>query len=104
VSCVLIAAGSGLSTPSVSSYVSRNAEAHVQGLMLGTLQSLSALARVLGPAVGGLLYQTWAPPAPYLAGAVGLGAAAWLSLRLSSLARTAKTGINPTADAPPSGA
>jgi len=104
VSCVLIAAGSGLSTPSVSSYVSRNAEAHVQGLMLGTLQSLSALARVLGPAVGGLLYQTWAPPAPYLAGAVGLGAAAWLSLRLSSLARTTKTSITPTADAPPSGA
>ncbi len=86
--CMLIAAGSGLATPSVSSYVSRRAGSDVQGLMLGTLQSLSALARVLGPAVGGLLYQTIAAPAPYFAGAVGMAIAAWLSLSLSPLARS----------------
>ena len=99
-SCILIAAGSGLTTPSVSSYVSRSADPEVQGLMLGTLQSLSALARVLGPAVGGLLYQVLAPPAPYLAGALGLAAAAWLSLRLASLSR--KPGLAPAVGAPPS--
>jgi DHA1 family tetracycline resistance protein-like MFS transporter len=101
-SCILIAAGSGLTTPSVSSYVSRSADPEVQGLMLGTLQSLSALARVLGPAVGGLLYQALAPPAPYLAGALGLAAAAWLSLRLASLSRISKPGLAPAVDAPPS--
>jgi MFS family permease len=103
-SCMLIAAGSGLATPSVSSYVSRNAEPHVQGLMLGTLQSLSALARVLGPAAGGLLYQTLAPPAPYLAGALGMAAAAWLSLRLSSLARSRKVSVDPAPETSSSGA
>jgi DHA1 family tetracycline resistance protein-like MFS transporter len=83
--CVLIAAGSGLVTPSVSSYVSRRAAADVQGMMLGTLQSLSALARVLGPAVGGLLYQGVAAPAPYFAGAVGMLAAALLAVGLPAL-------------------
>lgn len=68
--------------------MSRRAGSDVQGLMLGTLQSLSALARVLGPAVGGLLYQTIAAPAPYFAGAVGMAIAAWLSLSLSPLARS----------------
>jgi predicted MFS family arabinose efflux permease len=62
----------------------------VQGLTLGTLQSLSALARVLGPAAGGLLYQAIAPTAPYVAGAIGMIAAAWLSLRLAPLARASK--------------
>jgi DHA1 family tetracycline resistance protein-like MFS transporter len=80
--CVLIAGGSGLVTPSVSSYVSRKAEANEQGMMLGTMQSLSALARVLGPAVGGLLYQAVAPGAPYFTGAVGMLLAATLAMAL----------------------
>jgi MFS transporter, DHA1 family, tetracycline resistance protein len=80
--CVLIAGGSGLVTPSVSSYVSRRAGADAQGRMLGTLQSLSALARVLGPAVGGLLYQTIAPGAPYFTGAAGMAIAAALAVGL----------------------
>ena len=62
---MLIAAGSGLCTPTCRRYVSRRAGADSQGLTLGTLQSLSALARVLGPAVGGLLYQALNPSAPY---------------------------------------
>ncbi|MBC8132712.1 MAG: MFS transporter [Deltaproteobacteria bacterium] len=82
VACVLIAGGSGLVSPSVSSYVSRRAEANAQGMMLGSLQSLSALARVLGPAMGGLLYQAISPGAPYFAGAVGMLVAAVLALGL----------------------
>ena len=85
--CMLIAAGSGLTTPSVSSYVSRRAGSDIQGLTLGTLQSLSALARVLGPALGGLLYQAIAAPAPYFAGAAGLALGAWLAFGLSPLGR-----------------
>ncbi|HEY4184952.1 MAG TPA: MFS transporter [Polyangia bacterium] len=100
-SCVLIAGGSGLVTPSVSSYVSRQAGSDVQGLTLGTLQSLSALARVLGPAVGGLLYQAIAIPAPYFAGALGMVLAAWLSFGLSSLTGPAKPLAAAEATAPP---
>jgi len=80
--CVLIAAGSGLVSPSVSSYVSRRSGADTQGLMLGTLQSFSALARALGPAAGGLLYQAISPSAPYFAGAIGMLVAAGLAVGL----------------------
>jgi MFS transporter, DHA1 family, tetracycline resistance protein len=69
---MLIAAGNGLTTPSLPAYASRRAGAGAQGLTLGTLQSASALARVVGPALGGLLYATLAPSAPYYAGAAGL--------------------------------
>ena len=93
VCCVLIAGGSGLVTPSVSSYISRSAGQDVQGLTLGTMQSLSALARVLGPAVGGILYQAVAPPAPYLAGAVGMLVAAGLSVGLAALPKRPATPV-----------
>jgi len=95
--CILIAGGSGLVTPSVSSYISRSAGQDVQGLTLGTMQSLSALARVLGPAVGGILYQAVAPPAPYLAGAVGMLVAAGLSVGLAALPRKAPAAVTATA-------
>lgn len=97
--CMLIAAGSGLATPSVSSYVSRRAGSDIQGLTLGTLQSLSALARVLGPALGGLLYQAIAAPAPYFAGAVGLALGAWLAFGLTPLGRAPK--VATASGAPP---
>jgi MFS transporter, DHA1 family, tetracycline resistance protein len=76
----LIALGNGLTTPSLPAYASRRATVTTQGVTLGALQSASALARAAGPLVGGLLYATIDPRAPYLAGAVGLGAAALLAL------------------------
>jgi DHA1 family tetracycline resistance protein-like MFS transporter len=76
----LIALGNGLTTPSLPAFASRRATATTQGLTLGTLQSASALARAAGPLVGGALYATIDPRAPYLAGAVGLLAAAVLAL------------------------
>jgi MFS family permease len=88
-SAMLIAAGSGLVSPSVSSYVSRRAARDAQGVTLGSLQSLSALARALGPAAGGLLYQTISPSTPYYAGALGMLLAAFLTL-----------GMHPASSAP----
>ena len=92
--CVLIAAGSGLVSPSVSSYVSRRSRADTQGVMLGTLQSFSALARALGPAAGGLLYQAISPSAPYFAGAIGMLVAAGLAVGLHPPA-TAPRAVSP---------
>jgi len=91
---MLIAAGSGLVSPSVSSYVSRRASRESQGMMLGSLQSLSALARVLGPAVGGLLYQIFSPSTPYYAGAVGMLVAAGLTIGMHPAGRGAPQEIN----------
>lgn len=76
----LIALGNGLTTPSLPAFASRRATLTTQGVTLGALQSASALARAAGPLVGGLLYATIDPRAPYLAGAVGLAAAALLAV------------------------
>jgi MFS family permease len=78
----LIAFGNGLCTPTLPAFVSRRAGADAQGVTLGSLQSASALARVLGPAAGGVLYQALNPSAPYYIGALGMIGAALLASRL----------------------
>jgi len=76
----LIALGSGLQGPTLPAYVSRRAAGTAQGTTLGAMQSASALARSVGPLVGGALYAALNPRAPYLIGAVGFGLAALLAL------------------------
>jgi len=56
--------------PSLVSLISRATSAEHQGLTLGAAQSLAALGRVLGPLLGGLLYETVGMDAPYLVGGV----------------------------------
>jgi MFS family permease len=70
-----LACGHGLSQPSVASLISRAAAADMQGGALGVSQSAASLARVLGPAMGGALFQQVAPGAPYVV-AAGLSLAA----------------------------
>lgn len=71
-SAALIAAGNGLTQPALPAYVSRRASSGAQGGTLGALQSAAALARAAGPLLGGALYASFDPRAPYLAGALGL--------------------------------
>jgi MFS family permease len=63
-----IAGGNGLSTPSLQSLISKTAAAHEQGGTLGVSQSAGALARIIGPLVGGLVFDFYFG-APYLLGA-----------------------------------
>jgi MFS family permease len=79
ISCILIALGNGVMAPALPAYVSKRAGADSQGLALGTLQSGSAMGRVVGPALGGVLYASLSPTAPYAVGAVGLLLAAVLA-------------------------
>ena len=72
---VIMAIGQGVANPSLQSLISRGASADEQGFVLGTNQSLSALARVIGPAMGGVLYTGIAPSAPSSAAACSSGAA-----------------------------
>jgi MFS family permease len=78
-----LACGHGLSQPSVASLISRASPAESQGGALGISQSAASLARVFGPAVGGVLFQQVAPGAPYLV-AAGLSLAAVVCARLES--------------------
>jgi DHA1 family tetracycline resistance protein-like MFS transporter len=91
----LIGLGSGLLAPSVSSYVSRCADQHSQGVTLGVLQSAGALARAFGPAGGGLLYQDLGRAAPYFFGSAGMIVAAGLALALAALPRAPGHGRSP---------
>ncbi|HEY3357247.1 MAG TPA: MFS transporter [Polyangia bacterium] len=78
----VFAFGSGIATPSISSAISRTAHADVQGGVLGAGQSMSSLARVIGPAVGGFAFDRFGVPAPYLVGASVMGLAWTISLTL----------------------
>lgn len=64
-----LATGNGLVSPASSALVSRISSPDQQGLNLGIVQSASALARIIGPAVAGVLFDHVAPGAPMFVGA-----------------------------------
>ena len=66
---VVLATGTGLATPSLNSLLSQSVDATEQGGALGVGQSASALGRVVGPAISGMLFQ-WLIGAPFFAGAL----------------------------------
>lgn len=76
---VLISLGQSLVTPSLNSLVSR-AAGDAQGFLLGTNQSMGALARAVGPALGGLLFTGWSPRGPFWFSAVLLAACVALAV------------------------
>ena len=76
----LVVGGQGLAGPSLSSLISKTVEKSVRGEALGVSQSLSAGARVLGPAGGGLIFDRFEVSATYLAAAACAVAALGLSL------------------------
>jgi multidrug resistance protein len=53
---LIIALGNGFFTPTVSSLISQQAHAKEQGMVMGLLQSVGSLSRVVGPIAGGTLY------------------------------------------------
>lgn len=65
---LLLGIGSGVSQPSMSSLISRNAPKEMQGGIFGITQSLGATARVLGPLISNNLFPIQ-PYYPYLVGA-----------------------------------
>ncbi len=71
----LIAFGYGFVDPAVSSLISRNTPAGRQGAVMGVLQSVGSLARIVGPAAAGLLFYKLGHNAPYVAGAIVLALA-----------------------------
>jgi DHA1 family tetracycline resistance protein-like MFS transporter len=68
----ILALGNGLTQPSTSAFISRRAPADRQGGTLGTNQAFASLARSFGPALGGWLYGSLGPRAPYAAACAGM--------------------------------
>lgn len=89
VTLALLSLGYGFVSPSVASLISKRAEEHQQGEVLGLNQSALALARICGPIASGVVYQRLGPPTAYFGG--GLVAIIALLLTL---------GIEPAPEAP----
>ncbi len=80
----LLALGNAAAAPMLTAEVSRNVSGEEQGRMLGSMQSVASLTRILGPLWAGLAFDHIGYGAPYWTGALwvlaGLAAAA-LSFR-----------------------
>jgi len=63
----LLPLGSALFFPANSALVSHRAAKHEFGLMMGVQQALRGVASVLGPILGGLIYQHVGPRMPFVA-------------------------------------
>jgi MFS transporter, DHA1 family, tetracycline resistance protein len=79
--------GVGAFTPSNSALASKQSDTHERGVVMGTYQSASSLARVIGPFASGPLYGLLGSKAPFLAGACVALPAAWLIWRVGQRLR-----------------
>ncbi|MDB6091286.1 MAG: hypothetical protein JWN85_4070 [Gammaproteobacteria bacterium] len=77
VGLALCGVGVGAFNPSASSLASKQADAHDRGTVMGTYQSSSSLARVIGPFASGPIYAALGPSAPFLVGACVTLPAVW---------------------------
>lgn len=66
---VLLACGTGLVFPALSTLISLSADAQSQGRTLGAFRSASSLGRAIGPLLAAVTYFSIAPSAPYWTGA-----------------------------------
>ncbi|HYP26112.1 MAG TPA: MFS transporter [Blastocatellia bacterium] len=87
-----IAVGNSLSTPTLNAMASKSASALLQGRVLGVLQSVASLARIIGPVLGGFLLSRDVQAAsstygktPFWAGGVIMIIALILSVSLQSM-------------------
>jgi DHA1 family tetracycline resistance protein-like MFS transporter len=68
VASACLAVGMGLLNPSINSLISRQAGIEERGGVMGVAQSGASLARVVGPAIAGPLFELIGRNAPYYAG------------------------------------
>ncbi len=77
-----LALGMGLLNPSISSLISGQAGADERGGIMGVAQSGASLARVVGPAIAGPLFELLGRNAPYYTGALVMLGVLGFALRL----------------------
>ena len=71
----ILAAGSSMSTPSLTSLISRRVPPQEQGSVLGGVQAFNSLMMVLGPLFAGVIFDQIGPVAPYVSGTLLVAAA-----------------------------
>jgi len=95
---LLVAAGQSLCTPALNALVVARVGRDAHGTALGAQQGLSALARIVGPAVGGLSYELLGVGVPFVEGGVVLAMALVFSLVMrAGMTTSAQTVVEATA-------
>ncbi|MGE0596811.1 MAG: MFS transporter [Hyphomonadaceae bacterium] len=80
VSLTALVIGLGLATPALNALIAEQAEARDRGAVMGLSQSAAALGRVAGPLMAGPLFESVAPGAPFVAAALLMFAALFVTL------------------------
>lgn len=93
---VVMAIGSALTNPALSSLVSLRAPGGRSGEILGTFQSFSAMGRILGPSLGGFWFATFSSGTPFYVG----GALLLLAAMIAMMIGTASPPANPVVENP----
>lgn len=93
VTMTLLSLGNGLSNPSILGSVSLLTPVEEQGSAMGVTQSMASLGRIIGPAIGGFLFQKMSISSPFLAsGLLGALALSLVIANYKNLPEKAKTG------------
>jgi len=82
VASACLAVGMGMLNPSINALISRQAGAEERGGIMGVAQSGASLARVVGPAIAGPLFELIGRNAPYYGGALVMLGVLDFALRL----------------------
>ena len=83
--CGILTLGNGIATPVLTSLVSQYAPENERGELLGIYQSTQSLGRIVGPNLGGTLFNFIASGAPFVAGGIIMLGAFFLAFRLRSV-------------------
>ena len=96
ISITMIAFSIGTINTMIPSFISKRTPADEQGGMLGIAQSVGSIARVLGPLIGGFVFQFAGLAAPFFVSATMLMVAFGLSCRVfqACVRRDRKTDVN----------
>ena len=90
---LVVAVGFSLMTPSLNSLISLAVHTSIQGGTMGVSRSVTTLARVIGPAWAGLLFELLGKDWPFFAGALTM-------LAVLAMAAGAGSAVEPARDAP----
>ena len=79
---LMCGAGIGAYQPAASALASRQSDEGNRGVVMGTFQSGSSLARVIGPSISGPVFGLWGSSAPFLLGVALVAPAVLILLKL----------------------
>lgn len=100
VAIILLGASYAISSPAWLALMSEVAPRGSAGLVMGASETAQGAGLVIGPVLGGILYDTVGPRAPFVGSALLLTAGTWLALRALGRGPRGPRPSDPAGDAP----